>query len=86
MPDILERFDPYHRWLGIAPGEQPANHYRMLGLAPLESDTEVISNAADRQMAHVRTFQAGPHSADSQKLLNELSAALVLGTLTPFCP
>jgi hypothetical protein len=42
-----------------------------------ESDADVISNAADRQMVHVRTFQVGKYSALSQRLLNELSAARV---------
>ena len=68
-------FDAYHRWLGIAPAEQPAHHYRMLGLAPLEDDPEVIRDAAVRQMAHVRTYQLGQHAELSQKILNELAAA-----------
>ncbi|HUY90881.1 MAG TPA: PA14 domain-containing protein [Pirellulales bacterium] len=70
-------FDPYRKWLGIPPEELPPNHYRLLGLGLFESDFDAISNAADRQMAHVRTFQSGPHSALSQQLLNELSAARV---------
>lgn len=70
-------FDPYHTWLGIAPSEQPPNHYRLLGIALYESDPDVISNAADRQMAHIRTFQSGKYSKESQKILNELSAARV---------
>ena len=68
-------FDSYHRWLGIPPAEQPPTLYRLLGLASLEADPSVIEEAADRQMAHVRTHQTGPHAAASQKLLNELSAA-----------
>ncbi|MCR5164743.1 MAG: hypothetical protein K6C40_12055, partial [Thermoguttaceae bacterium] len=70
-------FDPYHTWLGIAPSEQPPNHYRLLGIALFEESRDVISNSADRQMAHIRTFQNGKHAAESQKLLNELSAARV---------
>lgn len=23
-------FDPYHKWLGIPPKDQPPNHYRLL--------------------------------------------------------
>ena len=68
-------FDPYHRWLGIRPEDQPANHYRLLGLTPFEDDSEAISDAAQRQMAHVRTYQLGPNSAVSQTILNELAAA-----------
>ncbi|HEV3341966.1 MAG TPA: NPCBM/NEW2 domain-containing protein [Pirellulales bacterium] len=72
MPDA---FNPYHKWLGIPPDEQPADHYRLLAIARFESDADVISGAADRQMGHLRTFQTGQRSALSQKLLNELSAA-----------
>jgi hypothetical protein len=72
---MSKTFDPYHRWLGIAPAQQPANHYRLLGLEEFESDADVIESAADRQMTHVRSFQAGQHAADSQRILNEIARA-----------
>ena len=72
---MADSFDPYHQWLGIAPAHQPPNHYHLLGIPQFESDKDVISNAADRQMAHVRTFQNGPHAELSQKILSEISAA-----------
>jgi hypothetical protein len=72
---MSEEFDPYRKWLGIAPHELPAHHYRLLGIAPFEDDPDVIENAADRQMAHVRTYQNGKHRDFSQRILNELSAA-----------
>lgn len=74
---MAEAFDPYYTWLGIPPEEQPADHYRLLGVRRYESNMDVINNAADQRMAHVRTFQAGKRSAESQKLLNELAAAVV---------
>jgi hypothetical protein len=79
---MSEAFDPYRKWLGIPPKDQPPNHYRLLGIATFESDPDVIENAATRQMAHVRTFKTGRHAALSQKILNELSAAK-LCLLTP---
>jgi hypothetical protein len=72
MPDT---FDPYHKWLGIPPKDQPPNHYRLLGIEAFESDADVVESAADQRMTHVRTYQAGQHSALSQRILNELSAA-----------
>jgi formylglycine-generating enzyme required for sulfatase activity len=72
---VAEGFDPYHRWLGIPPAEQPPNHYRLLGLSQFETDPEVIRDAVFQRIAHVRTYQLGPHSALSQKILNELGAA-----------
>ena len=70
-------FDPYHKWLAIPPAEQPPNHYRLLGLRQFESDPDVIANAADRQMAHLRQFQTGQRAALSQKLLNEIASAKI---------
>ena len=56
---MAEAFDAYYVWLGIGPEEQPANHYRLLGIRLFEPNPEVIESAADRQMAHIRTFQSG---------------------------
>jgi hypothetical protein len=72
MPEV---FDPYHRWLGIPPKDQPPNHYRLLGIERFESDQEVIRDAVEQRMAHVRTYQLGQYSELSQKILNELAAA-----------
>ncbi|HVX13749.1 MAG TPA: NPCBM/NEW2 domain-containing protein [Pirellulales bacterium] len=73
--EIAEGFDPYRRWLGIPVGERPPNHYSLLGLNVFEDDADAIANAADRQMAYVRTHQNGPYVAATQKVLNELAAA-----------
>jgi len=72
---MAEKFDPYYTWLSIAPEEQPPTLYRLLGLRPFEDNPDVIENAADRQMTHLRTYQSGKHSEASQKLLNEIAAA-----------
>ena len=70
-------FDPYHKWLGIPPEEQPPHHYRLLGIKPFETDPDVVEIAADQRMRHLRSFQAGKNGALSQKLLNEIAAAKV---------
>jgi len=72
---MSEAFDPYYTWLSISPEKQPPTLYQLLGLQAFEDHIDVIQNAADRQMSHLRTFQSGKHSAESQKLLNEVSAA-----------
>jgi hypothetical protein len=72
---MTEDFDPYYQWLGISPKHHPPNHYRLLGLELFETNADVIANAADQRMAHVRTFQTGQRANYSQKLLNELSTA-----------
>ncbi len=68
-------FDAYHRWLGIPPEEQPADYYRLLGLVRFENDVEVIRDAAERQIAHVRRYGIGRHSELSQRILNALATA-----------
>lgn len=70
-----EPFDPYRKWLGIQPKDQPPNFYRLLGIDLFENDADVISHAADQRMTHIRTFQNGPQAPASQRILNELSAA-----------
>lgn len=74
------QFDPYYTWLGIPPEESAGggpNCYRLLGLVLFESNPDVIENAADRQMMHLRSFQTGIHAADSQRLLNEIASARI---------
>lgn len=72
----MERpFDPYHTWLGIPPERQPADHYRLLGLELFESNREVIANALDQRMSHVREAQTGRRADYAHALLNELAAA-----------
>jgi hypothetical protein len=68
-------FDPYHKWLGIPPKDQPPNHYRLLGVDLFESDPDVIDAAANKQMAYLQGCAIGPQVALSQKLLNEVAAA-----------
>ena len=70
-------FNPYREWLSIPDHQQPPTHYRLLSIENFESDPTVIANAADRAMIFVRTFQTGQHSDESQRLLNEISAARV---------
>lgn len=70
-------FDPYYKWLGIRPENQPPDHYRLLGLERFESDRDVIQAAGERQMAHVQSYKIGPQSELSQKILNEIARAKV---------
>ena len=73
----MAAFDPYHRWLGIPPGEQPPNHYRLLGVPLFESDPDVIETAVERQTVFLRTFQIGPQSELAERILNEIASAQV---------
>jgi formylglycine-generating enzyme required for sulfatase activity len=70
-------FDAYHKWLGIAPDEQPPHYYRLLAIRPFEEDLDVIENAADQRMVHLRSFGTSRYVDISQRLLNEVAAAKV---------
>lgn len=70
-----DSFDPYHKWLGILPKDQPPHHYRLLGIELFEDDLEVIERAADRQLSFLKKYQAGSQAAACAKLLNEISKA-----------
>ena len=68
-------FDPYHKWLGIPPQDQPPTLYRLLGLAPFESDPDVIANAANRQLVHLRQLLGSDHAELARRLLAEVGTA-----------
>jgi hypothetical protein len=72
---MADTFDAYHKWLGIAPGQQPATHYRLLGIEAFESDADVIEAAANQRMSYLQDLTTGPHVATAQKILNEIAAA-----------
>lgn len=74
---MTEQFDPNYTWPGIPPEEQPPNCYRLLGIQTFETTPQVIENAANRQMSHLRTFQVGPQSALSLQLLNKVAFAKI---------
>jgi hypothetical protein len=69
--------DPYYEWLGIQPSEQPADYYRLLGLARFEGNPRIIERAADRQMGYVCRFQA-KHPEEVSRLLSHISQAKLL--------
>ena len=72
---MAKDFDPYHKWLGIAPEERLPTYYRLLGLNLFESDPDVIEAAADRQMTYLQEVSEGSEVAQAQKLLTEVAEA-----------
>ena len=74
---MANAFDPYHKWLGIPPSEQPPNHYRLLGIPIFENDPDVIETATDQRILHLRTLQLGKQSDLSEQLLGKVVAAQI---------
>jgi hypothetical protein len=68
-------FDPYYKWLGIPPRDQPPHYYRLLGIEVFESDRDVIDAAANRVMSYLKDLAIGDDAQHSQKLLNEVARA-----------
>lgn len=74
---MAEGFDPYYKWLGIPPKDQPPHHYRLLGIEVFEDDRDVIDAAANRVMSYLKDMSTGDDAAHSQTLLNEISRARI---------
>jgi hypothetical protein len=72
---MAKEFDPYYFFLGIPPKDQPPDYYRLLGVDQLESNVEIISMGADRQMSHLQRHESGDHMDEVAKLLSEVSRA-----------
>ena len=73
--NVMTPFDPYHKWLGIPPDEQPAGPHRLLGISEDENDPQVVREAALRQTAFVRQFSMGEHGEHAERILGELADA-----------
>jgi formylglycine-generating enzyme required for sulfatase activity len=73
----MSDFDPYYQWLGIPLQEQPASHYRLLGIPEFDGNVDIIKAGAERQTIYLRTLQAGEHEVLVAELLNEVSQARV---------
>ena len=74
---MSNEFNPYHKWLGIPLKDQPADHYRLLGVVRFESDPDVITGASDQRVHFLRTLQNGDRGKMVDKLLNEIANAKV---------
>ena len=63
--------------VGIGLEEQPPSYYRLLGIVLYEPDPDVIANAADQRMVHLKRFNTGEYGPLAEQLLNEVAAARV---------
>src|SRR5437867_7050965 len=63
-------------WLGLPPGEWPPDHYRLLGLEPGESNTELIEQRVHQRLDSVRRYQM-MHPEQATEAMNRLAQAWV---------
>jgi len=73
--DASQNFDPYHKWLGIPPHEQPPNNYRLLRIEQFEGDPEVVEHAFNKETKGLEQHKQGEHVEHVEKLSDELSEA-----------
>lgn len=63
-------------WLGLAPGEWPPDHYRLLGLTPGEGDAALIEQRVHERLDTVRRYQM-MHPEQATEAMNRLAQAFV---------
>src|SRR5579871_1105355 len=68
-------FDPFHKWLGIPPAEQPPTHYRLLQLPVGEQDTAKIAAVATKLTAYCQARSKGQNGAHALRVLDAVNAA-----------
>ncbi len=66
-------FNPYRQWLSL--DDRPSNFYVLLGLPPLENDTDRIRSAASEVISRVRHVQPGDHVGAWKQLLDQIEEA-----------
>ena len=68
-------FNPYHEWLGVSAEILRANCYELLGLRLLESDPEIIRQAADLRSRYLEQLLQSENGLLARQILGEIVAA-----------
>ena len=71
----MKLLDACQQWLGISPAERPITHYRMLGIANFEANSDVIRAAVQQRTRLLQPHQLGPDRDAANKLLQEVAKA-----------
>lgn len=72
-----KQLDVYRDWLGIQETARPLNYYQLLKLKQFEDDVAKIRGSYRQFNAHVRRYSTGEYGPESQRLLNELTKAML---------
>ena len=72
---MTQSFNPYSEWLGLAPNLNSPTDYQLLGLEPGTTNSALINQAADRQLAKVRGCRPGERATEWASLLDQIAAA-----------
>src|ERR1700687_5384448 len=63
-------------WLGLAEGDWPPDHYRLLGLEPGESNVALIEQRVHQRLDSVRRYQM-MHPEQATEAMNRLAQAFI---------
>lgn len=74
--EIAAGFDPYRAWLNVREVRRPLNAYQLLGLRPLEEESEKIRAAARRQRAAIEARRHDAPPEVWQQVRSELEEAV----------
>ena len=69
--------DVYRDWLGVQDRTRPLNHYQLFRLKNFEDSPARIREHYRKMTSHVRRFLASDEADRAQKLLTELTAAML---------
>jgi len=67
--------DPYRDWLGVEHPQRPPDHYRLLGIKPLESDARAITAAAQAQLKKLEPYRSGENASLANRVAALIAAA-----------
>lgn len=67
--------NPYLRWLGIQPDNQPLTHYRLLGIPLFASNSAEIAQAADARLHELNSKRTGGNFAEIDWLISQVTSA-----------
>jgi len=68
----MSDFNPYSAWFDIPTNQQPPDHYRLLGVEMLEPDLKVLTRAARKRLAILKTHADGPESSFVRQMKREV--------------
>lgn len=68
-------FDPYRQWLGVDGDAGPPNHYRLLGLEPLEDDQAKIRRVSKARYLSIKLLEPDHHRSEWKQLLSAMREA-----------
>ncbi len=72
---MLDLSTALHEWLAIPKDEQPADHYRLIGVRRFESDMNIVIACAEQRLRFLAQFDGTENAATAAELRQMLETA-----------